>query len=185
MTISKQSTWVMGGVASLALALGGMACGDKGAAGGGGGDDDFSAATLAPVDVDVEGQKISVSVPTGFTLDTSGFIRFQSPLKDNFSLPSFTFNLESIPPKTLDKVKLTSGTKDKPMVETKRVEVAGGFLVAGHNSTKGTAELTFIKPLPGGKAVSCRGVQARSKGVPNLEATLAMFEKACTSMQLK
>ncbi len=184
----RVSKWMMGGVLGLVMGLGGAACGEKGADGGGGdggGEDDFSAAVLAPIDVALEGQKISVTVPTGFVPEADWPTKLVSPRKDNFSLPSFSFKLEVIPPKTLDKMTLSYGTKDKPMVETKRVEVAGGMLIAGHNSTKGTAELYFVKPLEGGKTVSCRAVQPRSKGVPNLEGTLAMFEKACTSMQAK
>jgi len=183
----RVSKWMTGGVLGLVMGLGGAACGEKGADGAasGGGEDDFSAAALVPMEVNLDGQKISAMVPTGFVPDPTWPTNLISPRKDNFSLPTFGFKLETIPPKTLDKLALSSGTKDKPMVETKRIEVAGGMLIAGHNSTRGTAELIFIKPLEGGKALSCRAVQARSKGVPNLEGTLAMFEKACTSMQAK
>ncbi|MCA9516128.1 MAG: hypothetical protein KC635_14385 [Myxococcales bacterium] len=162
------------------------ACGGKGEAAGGG-DDDFSAATLAATQVDVKGQKVTVSLPQGFVRDAdSPFIAYVAPAKDNFSLPKFTFRLETtLPPKALADLKLESGTKQKPMVEKKRAEVAGGLLVAGVNATGGTAELVFWRLRPDGAGVSCRAVQARSAGVPNVDATLAMFEKACTSMTLE
>ena len=175
------------GASALALTMALGACGGE-QAGSGGGDDDWSGAKLAaPVDVDVKGQAIAVSLPEGLVREAdSPFIRFAANVGDNFSLPSFTFNLVTIgAPKTVEDLKLDSGTKQKPMTVVKRVEAAGGLLISGHNSTKGTAELIFVKRRDDGAAVTCRAVQARSAGVPNLDATLAMFEKACTSMQLK
>ncbi len=168
------------GVVALGLVAG---CGKDE---GGDAEVDFSAAALEPVEVDVKGQKVSVSVPKGFTLEDGPFVRLRAPAKEHFSLPSFTLRLVTLgAPESIEALKLESGTKAKPMAVTKREAVAGGLLIAGHNSTKGTVELTFFKPRPEGGAVSCRAVQARSEGVPNPEATLAMFERACTSLTLK
>lgn len=175
-------------VASLSIGSGLGGCGGKegGTSGGGEADgDDFSQTELAPTEVKLEGLNVTAELPKGFVLDDGPFVKYVAPKSDNFSLPSFTFRLENYPPKSLDDTKLESGTSQKPMVETKRAALVDGWLVAGHNETKGTAEVIVIKPLEGGKAVKCRAVQARSKGVPSLEATLAWLEKGCASTRVK
>lgn len=178
-------------VVSLSIGSGLGACGGKegeasgGRGSGGSGEDDFSQAELVPTEVKVMDLTITADLPKGFVLDDGPFVKYVAPKSDNFSLPSFTFRLENYPPKSLEATKLESGTPQKPMVETKRAALADGWVVAGHNETKSTAEVIVIKPQEGGKAIKCRGVQAHSKGVPNLEATLAWLEKGCASTRVK
>jgi hypothetical protein len=174
----------------LAAGLGLGACGSKdgeasGSGGSSGGGDDFSQVELAPTEVKVNDLTVTADLPKDFVLEDGPFVKYVSPKSDNFSLPSFAFALENYPPKSLEETKLESGTQQKPMVETKRAALPDGWVVAGHNETKGTAEVIVIKPQEGGKAIKCRAVQARSEGVPNLESTLAWLEKGCASVKVK
>lgn len=183
MSRSLTTTFRRAGALALALALTSPlgACGDAGA------DADWSAKPLEPVTVDVKGQPITVSLPAGMEREArSPFVRYQPAGDAKLGLPTFTFAIESVgAPRGPDDLKLESGTAQKPMTVVKREAVAGGLLITGHNSTRGTVEVRFFLGREGGGAVSCRGVQARSEGVPSPEATLAMLERACTSMKLK
>lgn len=171
-------------LAAAALALTLSACGGTSDAGGDSSDADWSGAKLAPVEVDVKGQKVTVSLPEGMELESGPLIKYVPKTRPRLSLPTFSFRLETSAPKGVEDLKLSSGTAKKPMTVTRQEAVAGGLLIAGHNDTKGTVELVFWRLRDDKSGVSCRAVQARELGVPNPEATLAMFERACTSMQL-
>lgn len=176
------SGWLFAGTAAVVSVT---ACGGKkadvgGGAGGAAEGDDWSAVALKVQDIDVKGAAFTVTLPDGMARDpdwpgTSYIV----PKADNFSLPKFRFELGACDAEAAGMQLKMGSTQAKPLTVAKQGEVAGGYAITAHTADKGTLWYFACKPLGAKLAIQCTGSQAKTGGVPNADATLAMFEKVC------
>lgn len=143
-------------------------------------------ATLAiePTTVEVDGQKLEVSVPKDFKLEVKpakgsfpGYANWTWP--HSFDGPSFTVR-EVLPPRDL--AAAVRGIEGGKYKATHQEEIDGGFLVAAIEDTKKYVHVEHTKKGPGDKWYQYSVMQRTREPMPDIEARQAWMLAAAKTL---